>query len=218
VARTHLFSSSDLHETIDLIRKRAAALFPSDIRVQVTGSLVLMNRSSDQVAAEQSKSLMFSVLLIFAIVSVLFRSWKMGFLAIIPAGLPVFLCFGLMGWYGVSLNVNTSLIANIAIGIAVNNCVHYLVHFQRNLRRGLSVPDSSSESLKNAGAAMMAASIALTLGFLVFGFSSFVPVSQFGVLTAFIMGTDLLANILLLPSLMRLFKSPVTDPIPIVAK
>ncbi|HEU0007374.1 MAG TPA: hypothetical protein VFS12_15430, partial [Terriglobia bacterium] len=59
------------------------------------------------------------------------------------------------------------------------------------------------ESLKNAGGAMLAASIALTLGFLVFGLSKFVPVSQFGLLTAFIMGTDLLANIFLLPSLMR---------------
>jgi predicted RND superfamily exporter protein len=55
---------------------------------------------------------------------------------------------------------------------------------------------------------MLAASIALTLGFLVFGLSKFVPVSQFGLLTAFIMGTDLLANIFLLPSLMRFCRAP----------
>jgi predicted RND superfamily exporter protein len=218
VARTHLFSSSELRATINRITEKAAELFPSDIRVQVTGSLVLMNRTSDQVAAEQAKSLVFSVLLISAIVIVLFGSWRMGWLAMVPAGLPVFLCFGLMGWSGVSLNVNTSLIANIAIGIAVNNCVHYLVHFQRNFQKGLSVSDSTRESLKNAGGAMLAASVALTLGFLVFGLSSFVPVSQFGLLTAFIMGTDLLANIFLLPSLMCLFGAPATEPVSIQAR
>ncbi|MGH9425416.1 MAG: efflux RND transporter permease subunit, partial [Terriglobia bacterium] len=209
VARTHLFSSSELHTTIDRINQKAAQLFPSDFKVQVSGSLVLMNRTSDRVAAEQAKSLMFSVLLISAIVVILFRSFTIACLAMIPAGLPVFLCFGLMGWSGVSLNVNTSLIANVAIGIAVNNCVHFLVHFQRNVRKGLSTADATRESLKNAGGAMLAASIALTLGFLVFGLSKFVPVSQFGLLTAFIMGTDLLANIFLLPSLMRFCRGPV---------
>ena len=208
VARTHLFSSSELHSTIDRINELAAQLFPADFKVQVSGSLVLMNQTSDRVAAEQAKSLIFSVLLISAIVIILFRSFKIAGLAMVPAGLPVLLCFGLMGWSGVSLNVNTSLIANVAIGIAVNNCVHFLVHFQRNVRRGLSTADATRESLKNAGGAMLAASIALTLGFLVFGLSRFVPVSQFGLLTAFIMGTDLLANIFLLPSLMRFCSAP----------
>jgi len=208
VARTHLFSSSELHTTIDRINQQAAQMFPADFKVEVSGSLVLMNRTSDRVAGEQAKSLIFSVLLISAIVVILFRSFKIAGLAMVPAGLPVLLCFGLMGWSGVSLNVNTSLIANVAIGIAVNNCVHFLVHFQRNVRKGLSTADATRESLKNAGGAMLAASIALTLGFLVFGLSKFVPVSQFGLLTAFIMGTDLLANIFLLPSLMRFCRAP----------
>jgi predicted RND superfamily exporter protein len=210
VARTHLFSSSELHTTIDRINQEAAQLFPADFKVQVSGSLVLMNRTSDRVAEEQAKSLIFSVLLISVIVVILFRSFKIAGLAMVPAGLPVLLCFGLMGWSGVSLNVNTSLIANVAIGIAVNNCVHFLVHFQRNVRNGLSTADATRESLKNAGGAMLAASIALTLGFLVFGLSKFVPVSQFGLLTAFIMGTDLLANIFLLPSLMRFCRGPAS--------
>ena len=209
VARTHLFGSSELHTAIDRINEKASRLFPADFKVEVSGSLVLMNQTSDRVAAEQAKTLIFSVLLISAIVVILFRSFRIASLAMIPAGLPVFLCFGLMGWLGVSLNVNTSLIANVAIGIAVNNCVHFLVHFQRNVRLGLSTTDATRASLMNAGGAMLSASVALALGFLVFGLSQFVPVSQFGLLTAFIMGTDLLANIFLLPSLMRLSERPV---------
>jgi predicted RND superfamily exporter protein len=49
---------------------------------------------------------------------------------------------------------------------------------------------------------MMATSIALTLAFLVFSLSTFVPVAHFGLLSAFIMGVDLVANIFLLPALM----------------
>jgi len=207
VARTHLFSSSELGTTIARINQKASQLFPDDFHVQVSGSLVLMNQTSDQVAAEQAKSFILSASVITAIVVMVFGSFKIASFAMLPAGLPVFLCFWLMGWSGVPLNVNTSLIANVALGIAVNNCVHFLVHFRRNVGKGLSIADATGASLKNAGGAMLAASIALTLGFLVFALSQFAPVSQFGLLTAFIMGADLLANIFLLPSLMRFYKA-----------
>ena len=99
VARTHLFSSSELHTTIDRINQQAAQLFPADFKVQVSGSLVLMNQTSDRVAAEQAKSLIFSVLLISAIVVILFRSFKIACLAIDPgrvAGSSLFRTHGLV--------------------------------------------------------------------------------------------------------------------------
>jgi predicted RND superfamily exporter protein len=201
-ARTHLFSSTEFRHELDRLKQASVTLVPADVRVHATGTLVLMNQTSDQVAKEQVKSLVISVSTIALIVIVLFRSWKIGLMALIPAALPVFLCFGLMGWSGTPLNVNTSLVANIAIGIAVNNCVHYIIHFRRNLSKGLSIQDSTRESLNNAGGPMLATSIALTLAFLVFGLSRFVPVAHFGLLSAFIMGMDLVANIFLLPSLM----------------
>jgi len=201
-ARTHLFSSTALGKELDHIQQEVSQLFPRDVQVRATGTLVLMNQTSDRVALEQVKGLVVSVLLIASIVIVLLGSWRIGLLVLVPAGLPVFLCFGLMGWTGVSLNVNTSLIANIAIGIAVNNCIHYVVHFRRNLHTGLSISDSTRESLKNVGGPILATSVVLTLAFLVFGFSSFVPISHFGLLSAFIMGADLIANIFLLPCLM----------------
>lgn len=211
VARTHLFSSSELHEEIDRIQQRASQLLPPDFRARVTGSLVLMNQTSDRVAAEQAKSLALSTLLIAVIVIFLFHSWKVGLLALLPAGLPILLFFGLMGWTGVSLNVNTSVIASIAIGIAVDNVVHYLVHFQRSFHRGLPIPEAARQSLMNAGGPMIAAAIALAVGFLVFGFSRFVPVAHFGLLSAFIMGVNLLADIFLLPTLMLLLGSATLE-------
>ncbi len=202
LARTHLFGSTGLRNELDRLEKDAAALFPPDVRVHATGTLVLMNQTSDRVADEQIRSLVVAVSLITFIVVLLFRSWKVGLLAMIPAGLPVFLCFGLMGWSGTPLNVNTSLIANIAIGIAVNNCVHYVIHFRRNLSKGFSIQDSTRESLNKVGGPMLASAVALSLAFLVFAFSRFVPVAHFGLLSAFIMGVDLITNVFLLPSLM----------------
>ena len=111
--------------------------------VLVLVSAVACNRpqASREQAAEQVKSLVLSVLLVAVIMILLFRSWRIGCLAMIPAGIPVLLFFGLMGWSGLPLNVNTSVIASIAIGIAVDNCVHYLVHFRKYPGRGASASE-----------------------------------------------------------------------------
>ena len=164
-----------------------------------------MNQTSDSVAEGQVESLLLSTLLISTIVIVLFRSFKVGLLSIIPAGLPVLFFFGLLGWTGTPLNINTSVIANVSIGIAVDNCIHYLFHFRRHrIRKKLAVPDAMREALMSAGGAMISSAIALTFGFLIFGASRFVPVSQFGLLSASVMGANLIATIFLLPALILL--------------
>jgi predicted RND superfamily exporter protein len=127
---------------------------------------------------------LLSTLLISAIVIILFRSFKVGVLSLISAGLPVLFFFGILGWTGTPLNINTSVIANVSIGIAVDNCIHYLIHFRRHrIRKKLAVPEAMREALMSAGGAMISSAIALTLGSYL-GASRFVPVSQFGYLSA----------------------------------
>ena len=202
LVRSSLFESTQLRALTDQVGQLAAPLLPPTTQLQTTGTLVLMNLTSDQLAREQVKSLLLSVTFIFTILIFLCRSFKVGLMCMIPAGLPVLMFFGLLGWGGLSLNVNTSVIAAIAIGIGVDNCIQYLVRFQRCRREGLSAQASARESLTRAGGPMSAAASVVALGFLVFGLSRFAPVSQFGLLSAFVMGFNLVTNLLLLPTLL----------------
>ena len=62
---------------------------------------------------------------------------------------------------------------------------------------------------------MITAASARTLGFLIFGFSSFRPVSNFGLLSGFIMIVNLVADIFLLPTLMLLTGRKTVEKMPI---
>ncbi len=197
---------------IEQIRQLAVPLLPPATRLNTTGTLVLMNLTSDQLAREQMKSLLLSVIFITTILIFLCRSCKMGLMCMIPAGLPVLMFFGLLGWTGISLNVNTSVIAAIAIGIGVDNCIQYLVRFQRFQREGFSAQAATRQSLIRAGCPMSAAAAVVALGFLVFGLSRFAPVSQFGLLSAFIMGFNLVTNLLLLPALLLVLHGTDREP------
>lgn len=202
LVRSSLFESTRLRALTDQVEQLAAPLLPPTVQLQTTGTLVLMNLTSDQLAREQVKSLLLSVTFILTILIFLCRSFKVGLTCMIPAGLPVLTFLGLLGWSGLSLNVNTSVIAAIAIGIGVDNCIQYLVRFQRCRKEGLSPRAAARESLNRAGGPMSAAAAVVVLGFLVFGLSRFAPVSQFGLLSAFVMGFNLVTNLLLLPSLL----------------
>lgn len=186
----------------DRVQQLAGPLVPPSAQLNTTGTLVLMNLTSDQLAREQMKSLLLSVTFIATILIFLCRSFKVGLMCMIPAGLPVLMFFGVLGWTGLSLNVNTSVIAAIAIGIGVDNCIQYLVRFQRCRNEGLSPQAATRQSLTRAGGPMSAAAAVVALGFLVFGLSRFAPVSQFGLLSASVMGFNLLTNLLLLPILL----------------
>ena len=202
LVRSSLFESTRLQALTDRVQQLAGPLVPPSAQLNTTGTLVLMNLTSDQLAREQMKSLLLSVTFIATILIFLCRSFKVGLMCMIPAGLPVLMFFGVLGWTGLSLNVNTSVIAAIAIGIGVDNCIQYLVRFQRCRNEGLSLQAATRQSLTRAGGPMSAAAAVVALGFLVFGLSRFAPVSQFGLLSASVMGFNLLTNLLLLPILL----------------
>ena len=202
LVRSSLFESTQLQALTDRVQQLAGPLVPPSAQLNTTGTLVLMNLTSDQLAREQMKSLLLSVTFIATILIFLCRSFKVGLMCMIPAGLPVLMFFGVLGWTGLSLNVNTSVIAAIAIGIGVDNCIQYLVRFQRCRNEGLSLQAATRQSLTRAGGPMSAAAAVVALGFLVFGLSRFAPVSQFGFLSASVMGFNLLTNLLLLPILL----------------
>lgn len=211
LVRSSVFESTKLRALIKEIQDRAIPLLPQGIDFHITGTLVLMNLTSDQLAIEQMKSLLLSVLFIATILIFIFRSFKVGLLCLIPGGLPVLMFFGLIGWNEISLNVNTSVIAAITIGIGVDNCVQYMIYFRRCQLQGLLLLPSIRESLIRAGGPMCAATVVVVLGFLVFGLSRFAPVSQFGLLSAFTMGFNLITNLTLLPALLMMINNNPTE-------
>jgi predicted RND superfamily exporter protein len=206
LVRTDLSGSSRIQETLDRVSTYAVAYFPPDVPVRLTGTLVLLTGTASDIVAGQVKSLSIALVVIFAVMAVMFLSAKVGFLAIIPNVLPIVIFFGVMGWTGIYLNLGTSLIAAIALGIAVDSTIHYMARLNVELRGETDQTAAIVRTLGAVGVPIVYATLALFLGFLVFGLSSFVPIENFGVLAGITMVTALVANLALLPALLATTK------------
>ena len=99
-----------------------------------TGNLVLLTGTTSDIVTGQIKSLSLALGVIFVVMSLMFLSAKVGFLAILPNVLPIVIFFGVMGWLGILLNLGTSLIAAIALGIAVDSTIHYMARLNLELK------------------------------------------------------------------------------------
>jgi predicted RND superfamily exporter protein len=173
-----------------------------NVDVHVTGTIYLMNKSADAVSKGQVTGLFTALLAIFIMMSLLFMSPKIGFLAMLPNFFPIVILFGVMGYFGVTLNFSTSLIAAIALGIGVDDTIQYINRYNIEIQKTRDQTKAMLSSLKIMGKPMIYTSLALFSGFIILAFSDFVPIKQFGILTASIMVVALMSNLFILPALL----------------
>jgi predicted RND superfamily exporter protein len=206
LVRTKLTGSREIEATLQGIRDYVEQQFPPKLKVTPTGNLVLLTGTASDIVAGQIKSLSLALGVIFVVMSLMFLSLKVGLLAILPNALPILIFFGVMGWFGIFLNLGTSLIAAIALGIAVDSTIHYMSRLNLELKGAVDQVSALVGTLRIVGAPIIYATVALFLGFLTFAFSSFVPIQQFGVLSGVTMATALVTNLVLLPALLATTK------------
>jgi len=190
------------------IEDACAEVFGDRAEVRLTGSSLLFVNMDHYLVTGQIRSLCLVLTIIAVIMVALFRSLRMGLMAMIPNVLPIAVMMGLMGWLDLPLDGLTVMIACIAIGIGVDDTIHYLHHFRRELSRGADVNAAMSHTVATVGRAIVFTSIVLTLGFWIFCISDFVGTRNFGFLTGVTVVVALLADLLVLPAVILLVGVP----------
>ena len=202
LVRTKLSGSRRIEAVLQQVRGFIDQHFPKDLKVTPSGNLVLLTGTASDIVTGQIQSLALALVVSFVVMALMFLSIKVGALVILPNVLPILMFFGVMGWFGVLLNLGTSLIAAIALGIAVDSTVHYMARLNQELRGETQQRAAQVRALRSVGPPIIYATVALGLGFLTFAFSGFVPIQSFGILTAITMVTALAANLVLLPAVL----------------
>ncbi|MBN2747603.1 MAG: MMPL family transporter [Bacteroidales bacterium] len=188
---------TDLRPKIDSIFK------PDRYDVVLTGTSVVFLKGVEFLINNLFYSLLLAILVIAAIMTILFKSFKMASIAILPNLLPLIMTAALMGYLNINIKPSTIIIFSIALGISVDNTIHFLSRYRLALKasewnRKYSVMYALEETVQS----MIYSSIVLFLGFSVFMFSSFGGTQSLGQLISFTLLVAMLSNLVLLPSLL----------------
>jgi hypothetical protein len=172
-----LLKSSDILTLEKGIHAYAAhADISEDITVRLTGALVLHASTTRAIVTGQIQSLALAAGLIGLLLSLLFRSVKIGLILMLPNVFPILVLFGLMGVSGTILSPSTSVIAALALGLAVDDTVHFMTRFRAAAR---TLPDQAqalSHTMQMVGRPICYTSLILGVGLLTLSASHFVPI------------------------------------------
>jgi uncharacterized protein len=174
--------------------------------VVLTGMLVLYNNMLQSLFKSQILTLGFVMLGIGLMFIVLFRSWLLAVIGLIPNLLASCLVMGIMGLAKIPMDMMTITIAAIAIGIAVDNSIHYIYRFREEFAKNGDYLQTLDICHANIGKAVFYTSITIIFGFSILSLSNFIPTILFGLLTALAMLVALLAALTLLPKLILMWR------------
>ena len=196
-------STVDLMKLVDDTRDYIHSNYYDDIPIKpmLAGPAALLGAVSHLVIRGQIISLLMASLVIFIIMSLVFRSFVGGILATLPMSLAVILIFSLLGNLGIPLNITTSLLTCILVGVGVDYSVHFLWHLREYLREGENLEAAIANTMKVSGKGILFNGVSVVVGFSVLMFSVFMPLKEFSILIMASIGFCFIGGMAILPAL-----------------
>ena len=153
---------------------------------------------TDLITKSQIYSLVGALVIVWLLVSFIFRSPAAGFVGLIPVVFALMSVFLFMAILHIPLDVITSLLAALAIGIGVDYAIHFIAACKR---QGCSSGKISGLGaiMNTTGRAIVINAASVTIGFSGLIFSRFVPIRQMGILFCVAMVFSSLSSLTVLP-------------------
>ena len=188
-------------------------IFPAErFDVLLTGKSLLFLKGTKYLVKNLFLSLSLAILLIALFMAYMFRSYKMIIISLIPNLLPLIITAGVMGFSGIPLKPSTILVFSIAFGISVDDTIHFLAKYRQELSaNNWKIKPAVYSSLRETGISMFYTSIVLFFGFAVFMSSDFGGTVALGGLVSVTLLFAMLANLILLPSLLISMEDKVSN-------
>ncbi|MDB4113211.1 MMPL family transporter [Flavobacteriaceae bacterium] len=205
---------TDRMEEIEIeLNREVAKIFPQErYNVSLTGKALLFLKGTKYLIKNLVLSLTLAIFLIALFMAYMFRSFKMIIISLIPNLLPLLITAGMMGFLGIPLKPSTILVFSIAFGISVDDTIHFLAKYRQELiDSNWKIQRSVYAALRETGVSMFYTSIVLFFGFSVFMISNFGGTVALGGLISMTLLFAMLANLVLLPSLLISLKDTVAN-------
>lgn len=128
----------------------------------------------------QLQSFALALVLTFFIMLLIRKSLKLGLVSITPIFFTLGLVYGFFGLAGVELDYVTMMVASVSIGVGIDYSIHFVHGVMTGLKQGLGRQEAIALAFREKGAAIVANSLAVMLGFAVLLLASMSPLRTFG--------------------------------------
>jgi hydrophobe/amphiphile efflux-3 (HAE3) family protein len=213
----HAVVTARVNKTSTIVLRRVVerlkGMVKDDPDVLLVGGFgVVLSDLARAVVNGQILSLILATAVVGFLLSILFRSPAAGIIAAVPLALSIIILFGLMGLFGIELNIATAMLSSIMIGVGVDYTIHFLWRYREERNTGLDYADAVKKTLSTTGRGIIFNAFSVIVGFSALMFSSFLPVQFFGFLVVVSIFACLIGALVLIPALCIVLKPKFLEP------
>lgn len=169
-------SNTAIKALVQALQAKAATLFGPGVTVTFGGDVTQTIALTDTMVRGKLLNIVQIGLAVLVISALAFRSLAAGLMVLAPLAFAVLAVFGVMGAFGIPLNIPNALISAMAVGIGADYAIYLLHRLREQVRRGDDADTAVRRALASAGQATLFvatavaggyAALALSLGYLV---------------------------------------------------
>ncbi len=199
-------STEETGNIIAAAKNFAKEHFPEGYTIEATGAGEMEYTMTKMIVSSQVQSLLISLISVFIIITIAFGSGWAGLVGAVPLALAILLNYMVMGFAGINLDLVTSIIASVAVGVGIDYTIHFLSTYKEERAKTDNLEVVTRETFRKSGHGIVTNALAVGLGFLVLCFSKFVVLRYIGVLVAIVMFTSSYLAMTIIPGILNVFE------------
>jgi len=189
-----------------LIRLEQLEANHPDFEMTLEGGAVWRWKNLYRIMVDLTKSLGTASIVIFLVLSVVYRSLRLGMIAIIPNLLPLTVTGAGMWLFGQPLELVSVLAFTVCLGIAVDDTIHFMTRYRFERARGEGTQTEAIErAFRGVGAALIMTTLVVVCGFTTVLWSDTREHHVFAMMGGITIAAALIADMLFLPALLAVF-------------
>lgn len=143
--------------------------------------------------------------IIFAVLTLVYRSFRLGLISIVPNLFPLAATGTVLYFSGQNLEIVSVCAFTVCLGIAVDDTIHFMTRYREEFNRCKNVDQAIRNSFVGVGSALIMTTLVFVLGFSAALFSDARSHRVFATMGIMTIGSALFADLVFLPALLKRF-------------
>ena len=176
-----------------------------NFRLQIAGNAIWRWENLYQIVVDLAYSLGTASIIIFGVLTLVYRSVRLGLISIIPNLFPLASTGFLLWAVGQNLEIVSVCAFTVCLGIAVDDTIHFLTRYREEQKRFGDTKEVIRNSFIGVGTALIMTTVVLVVGFSTVLISDSRDHRIFAMMGILTISTALLGDLLFLPALLLKF-------------
>ncbi len=175
---------------------------PDGVEMNWAGKTFINVVWQDVMVSGMLTSLLSAFGVVFVMMALLFRSIRLGVLAMVPLSVTILGVYGIIGWIGKDYDMPIAVLSSLTLGLSVDFAIHFIERTRALLRASGSFAETSRQIFEEPARAIARNAIVIAIGFTPLFFAPLVPYITVGAFMAAIMALSGVTTLIVLPAVM----------------